>query len=656
MATLRELFMKITIDPKGAVDGLDAVDDAADKTEKNLKDVDKQALKVGETFKEFGSRAATGAKVAATAFAGAATAVGLFFAKWADHATQVDRASKAYGVSAGTLQELSFAAEKLGGEGDAVIEVFKEMSIRITEMAETGSGPAADALTYLKLKATDLKRLKPEEQFDVLADALASVSDEGAKFFLKDSLFGEEGAIKIGTLLDKGSKGIAEMRKEARELGVVLSEDAIKKGIEFRGTLFTIGKTIEGVANQIAVKMLPFVKQLADKLLAWGQANKDLIASRLESFIEQLVKLTTQLIPLLSDVLGGIVQVTEAVGGMDKALAIAAGGWAAWQIAALAAIGPVGQAIAALGAGVAAGTYLANRFRKSREQDRYLASEDDNEKFARFAKRALDESNLEPTYDPSIDAAREKLKAAVIEDDKFRVFSPNEITTPSIAKRRKQSLDRLKRLEDELQAAYDADAAHAAEVNANSNTFVPGKATKPGEKPITLDALIKEARKESLTLERYREIRKQLEAKLMENGISSREEIATAMRAGADSPAGKAARERLIIESALKGVNQKLGQAGETQNLNDLIASAVGQGTGLGASRLQPAGLGTTINHIDASVKFEVGGVTVEVPAGMAAAYSGAVKLGGDLGEAMRDALQPMLDNAFRAQRGQIIG
>lgn len=92
MATLRELFMKITIDPKGAVDGLDAVDDAADKTEKNLKDVDKQALKVGETFKEFGSRAATGAKVAATAFAGAATAVGLFFAKWADHATQVDRA------------------------------------------------------------------------------------------------------------------------------------------------------------------------------------------------------------------------------------------------------------------------------------------------------------------------------------------------------------------------------------------------------------------------------------------------------------------------------------------------------------------------------------------------------------------------------------
>jgi len=128
------------------------------------------------------------------------------------------------------------------------------------------------------------------------------------------------------------------------------------------------------------------------------------------------------------------------------------------------------------------------------------------------------------------------------------------------------------------------------------------------------------------------------------------------MRAGDASPAGKAARERLIIEGALKGVNQKLGQAGETQNLNDLIASAVGQGTGLGASRLQPAGLGTTIMHIDASVKFEVGGITVEVPAGMAAAYTGAVKIGGDVAEAARSALGEMVENAFRAQRGQIIG
>lgn len=582
MATLREVFMRITIDPKSAVNGLDAVDKAADETEKSLEDVDRQTLKTSETFKEFGSRAATGAKVAATAFAGAATAVGLFFAKWSDGAMQIDRAAKAYGISTDTLQELSYAAEKLGGEGDAVVEVFKEMSIRITEMAETGSGPALDALTYLKIKAEDLKKLKPEEQFNVIADALANVSDEGAKFFLKDSLFGEEGAIKIGTLLDNGSRGIAEMRKEARELGVVLSGEAIAKGIEFRGTLFTIGKTVEGVANQIAVKMLPFVKQLADKMLAWAQANKDVIASRLESFIEQLVNLTTQLVPLLSDMFGGIVKITDAVGGMDNALAIAAGGWAAWQVAALAAIGPVGAAIAALSAGLAVGAF-AGDYAQSYVRDHKKLQAKETDAF-NTAGRLLQKPT---TGLPGEDEARADLEQQLVNFGLLTQLDNDKLRSP------------------ELQSDIDAQLKEIARAASSVEQFTGLPSMGPSEP--------------------------------------------TAVEKAAAFTPGKAIK-------AVGGVKKKVAEADKPKSINELIAMAVGQSTGIGARQLQPAGLGTTINHIDASVKFEVGGITVEVPAGMAAAYSGAVKLGGDLGDAIRDALQPMLDGAFRAQRGQIIG
>lgn len=675
MATLRELFLKIGIDSKTAVKGLDDVDDAADDTKKKLADLDKQVDKVSAGFSEFGSKLTSNAKVVAGVVAGATTAVGAFFATWASGTLQLERTAKAYGLTTDGLQELTYAAEKLGGEGDAITEVFKEMAIRITEVAETGTGPATDALTLLKIKAEDLKKLRPEQQFDVLADAISKVADEGTKFFLKDSLFGEEGSIKIGTLLDQGSSGIAKMRKEARELGVVLSKDAIRQGIEFRGTLFEIRKTGEGLVNHVMVRLLPLAKDIAERFRDWARANKDVAATRIEDIVRKLLELVETLGPKIGTAVDQILKLSDSVGGLDKAVLSAATAWTVFESAGKAALQSIAKEITkaaisgaggsalgglgrlglfglALGGGAAAGYGLAKVVGGDRGGQRDAASEADAAKFGEYVALAGQEGGKAETFDPSIDSARKALIDKVIESDRFRVFGFDQKTTPQVAARRKLALDQLAAAKAALDEAYASDEAHRLEVEQNS--FKLGHIKKPGEKEIeTIGTVLRDVRKEDVERMRRQGILDEIESRLRADG---KEYLPAPYRIDPEVAAIQREREsRSTLERARSKVLQELGN-GSQLTLNQLIAQAVGQNTGLGGTALRPAGLGTTINHIDATVRFDVGGITVEVPAAMAAAYNGATKLGADLSVAIRDAIQPMLDAAFRAQRGQIIG
>jgi hypothetical protein len=624
---LREIFLALGIKTDAAVDGLDMVDDAVDESKKNLKGLEDQSKQTSAALKDFGSKIADGAKVVATAIAAATTATAVFFDQWSKGAAEVDRTAKAYGIGTDALQELRFAAEKLGGDGESITEVFKEMAIRLTEVAETGSGPATDALTLLKLKAEDLKKLRPEQQFEILADAISKVSDEGTRFFLKDSLFGEEGGIKIGNLMEQGADGIAKLREEARSLGVVLDKDAIKKANELRQSFFTLHKTGEGFVNFLASRMSGRIKEIVDRLVEWANANKDVIATRIERIMIQIVALLEKVGPLLGQTVDMFSELVDQVGGLDKALYGAGAAWAAWQVSALAAIGPVGKALAVV-AGAAALGALAERKFNERARERLELSKSRTaatSETARLIARATSESQSEETYDPEIDRLRK-----VLRDTATAVSS--ETSSASLADLNRMNAQ-MQSIEDQLDAAYEADATHRRETEAASFEF--GKIAKPGakgDKKITSASEIAAAEKRARELDRDRKIRSELEA----------------MRATAEGP------RRMAIESALRDVEQRIN-GGQPKGINELIAEAVGQGTGLGGGALRPAGLGTTINNIDASVFFNLGGI--EVTAEVAGAVSSQAQAAGkSIGEAMIEVLRPMFNEAFQTQRGQILG
>jgi hypothetical protein len=629
---IREIFLALGIKTDAAVDGLDKVDDAIDDSKKNLKGLEDQSKQTSAALKDFGSKIADGAKVVATAIAAATTATALFFESWSKGAAEVDRTSKTYGIGTDALQELRFAAEKLGGNGEAITEVFKEMSLRITEFAETGSGPAGDALTLLKLRAEDLKKLKPEDQFSLLADSISKVADEGTKVFLKDSLFGEAG-LQIGPLMDKGADGIANLRKEAQSLGVVLDKDAIKQANELRQSFFTLHKTGEGFVNFLATRMSGKIKEIVDRLVSWATANKDVIATRIEKIMMQMVELLEKVGPLLGQTVDMFSKLVDQVGGLDRALYGAGAAWAAWQLAAMSAINPVTQAIGALTAGFAVGASLMG-YAKKFEVDTKNLRQEETSKF-NAAARLLET----PSTGVAEDDARAFLEQSLLNFGLLTQLDKGKIRSDEMQRSIDEQLAEIDKA-SAMVSAFDELRGRLvqgpAEPSQGGASFELGKIVKPGaktgEKPITSASEIAAAEKRARELDRDRRIRTELET----------------MRATSEGP------RRMAIETALRNVEQRIN-GGHVKDINELIAEAVGQGTGLGSGALKPAGLGTTINNIDASVFFNLGGI--EVTAEVAGAVSSQAQAAGkSIGEAVMDVLQPWMNSAFQAQRGQILG
>ena len=81
----------------------------------------------------------------------------------------------------------------------------------------------------LPKSASDLVGKTPEEQFLLLANALVAVTDASTRAALAQDIFGRAGT-NLLPLLQKGEEGMAALRQQARDLGIVMSADAAAGG------------------------------------------------------------------------------------------------------------------------------------------------------------------------------------------------------------------------------------------------------------------------------------------------------------------------------------------------------------------------------------------------------------------------------------------
>lgn len=641
MGSLKEVFVSYKVDSAKAVQQIKLVDKEIDKTIDSFGEVEDAADNAGQAvvdsakkgesawkkfgdahekvvkklgnakpYLDFGKSIATGIAVGTAALVGIGGVAGKFVADWAHGAQVIERTSKQYGVSTDALQEWQYAVKSVGGDSESVGELFKELGLRLAEVGETGTGSALDALTLLKIRIEDIRKLKPEDQMDLIADRLSQVVDVGARTFIKDSLFGGEFE-KVGEVLELGSEGIAALRKEARDLGGVLSGEALRDAAQFNKEMVKTKTIVGGVGSEIAITLLPKVQEIVKAIGDWVRENRGLITSRVDDFIRGVSDAARKLGPLLSDGLDLVVDISNAVGGIENAIMLSAGAWAAWQTAALAAIGPVGVALA----GVAASAALAGLITTKANEDRIESTKALNRKAA-ITDKAIE---LVEAGDPRAQEIVALLNSIpdLLQNDSAVNESANALLTVA-------------------EGIYADFKTRQSQVPAADGEEKPkpkrtlGRIAKPGEEtPITAESEIKAALKRAAELDRDRAIRADLEARLF----------------NAEGP------ERMAIESALRGVEKRItGQ--DIKGIHELMAEAVGQGTGLGAGALKPAGLGTTINHIDASITINVGGVKAEVPASAVAPGRSIM----DYGQAVAEQLTSIFTQASRLQIAQING
>jgi hypothetical protein len=197
---------------------------------------------------------------------------------------QLAKMSARTGISVESLSELGYAAEQSGADLQALEGGVRKMQKFLVDAAE-GSSTAQQTLTRLGLSLADLGSLSPEQQFEVLADRLSQIQDPAIRAATAMEVFGKTGTSLL-PLMQDGAKGIAALRQQARDLGLVISTEDAKAAETFgdrladlwkvtKSGVFAIGAALAPLLQDLAIRATRIAKVTAD----WVRENKALIVT-----------------------------------------------------------------------------------------------------------------------------------------------------------------------------------------------------------------------------------------------------------------------------------------------------------------------------------------------------------------------------------------
>lgn len=216
------------------------------------------------------------------------------FALGTEAATAAAEASKfasMVGLSTGNWQEYAGAATMAGMEADELASLMLTLQERAVNAARGEKGD----IEMLQLMGISAKNAKGElKNADTLLLELAdrvkkmrAAGEMGKAAGIMNQLGGEEGA-RLLDLLKNGREGLLAMRKEARELGLVLSDEALESALEYGSAINRVKATFRGLGLTLGTAFLPSLTKLLDKFQAWLQVQRDIMSAGFEEWVNGL--------------------------------------------------------------------------------------------------------------------------------------------------------------------------------------------------------------------------------------------------------------------------------------------------------------------------------------------------------------------------------
>lgn len=319
MATVRELVVSF---------GFDIDDAPLKKMEAGLEEIKTGLLAIG-----------------AAAIGAAASLFGIAKST-ADAADAIKDTSIALGLNYESLQRLGYAAQMSGASQEMLADGLRFLSRAAIDTADSNS-EASKAFRALGISAKDAsgKLRSPDDLLISMADAFKKIPAGAEKSGLAMQFFGRSGNQLI-QFLDEGSVGIRALGAEAESLGIIMDTAAIEAGAAFNDELDRISGVAKGIVRSVGSGLIPVITDLMMAVRQWILSNRELLKSRIQSFVEGLSKFLQQLWRVTMAVwtvfralIVAIDNVAKSVGGFTSVLKVLAG------VIGLFALGRLGMAI-----------------------------------------------------------------------------------------------------------------------------------------------------------------------------------------------------------------------------------------------------------------------------------------------------------------------
>ena len=249
---LFKLFGSIFVDSEAAENSISKAGDKADGLGKKL------GKGIGVAAK-FGVGLAAGAAVAGAGLFTLAT-------KSAETADVIDKLSERTGINREELQRWKYAADQSGADIGKLETGIKKLS-DVMDGASTGNEKNVESFNKLGISLQDLQTKSQEDIFEEVMMSLADMEQGAARNALGNDLLGKS-YTEMLPLLNAGSGGMKDLKDRANELGLVMSEEAVKANVVFGDTMDDVKDSLGMVGIKIGTKLLPMFQSMLDWVLA----------------------------------------------------------------------------------------------------------------------------------------------------------------------------------------------------------------------------------------------------------------------------------------------------------------------------------------------------------------------------------------------------
>lgn len=178
-------------------------------------------------------------------------------------ADSIGKLSTRIGASTEALSEYRHVAELSGVQFNQLTIGWQRQTRRIAEAAQ-GTGEAKDALKELGLEATALAQLRPEDQFESIANAMKGVDVQADKVRLGMKLWDSEG-VSMLQAIDGGAESLKRMREEAKALGKSMSGEQVEAAEAANAAMIRMNASVSGLTDQLVLGLAPGIARVIEK-------------------------------------------------------------------------------------------------------------------------------------------------------------------------------------------------------------------------------------------------------------------------------------------------------------------------------------------------------------------------------------------------------
>ncbi len=244
-----------------------------------------------------------------------------------DYADAMATAASIAGVGVEQFQLLNYVAEQANVPTEALSKSFNTLNKNIAA-ARSGNKKSIQMFEAMGVSLAHLHTLTPEQVMKRLADGFQKIENPSLKVAAALAVLGKSGAAMLPAL-EGGSKAMIEGEQKAKRLGLALNDIDTTKVKDFGDNLGTLMKAIEGVRNAIAVRVIPIIEPLVNRLTEWVAANRELIATRVGEFVERFAAWIEtidfkRVVAGIEDFTSAVQKCVEFIGGWGNAIGLLA--------------------------------------------------------------------------------------------------------------------------------------------------------------------------------------------------------------------------------------------------------------------------------------------------------------------------------------------